>query len=84
MPLLLSGFGLDRLYAALLVKPYEGISRFLWHTVDETVLDRGLLRSVMMLPVLAGALQGWTTGLLSTSLKMLFLGFTAFLVFLAF
>ena len=84
MPLLLSGFGLDRLYAALLVKPYEGISRFLWHTVDETVLDRGLLRSVMMLPVLAGALQSWTTGLLSTSLKMLFLGFTAFLVFLAF
>ena len=84
MPLLLSGFGLDRLYATLLVRPYEGVSRLLWHTVDEAVLDRGLLRSVKMLPLLAGVLQGWATGLLSTSLKMLFLGFAAFLVFLAF
>lgn len=81
--LLLSGFGLDRLYATLWVKPYEGVSRFLWHTVDETILDGGLLRAVKMFPLLAGELQGWTTGLLSTSLKMLLLGFAALLVFLA-
>ena len=83
MALLLSGFDLDRLYATLLVKPYVNVSRFLWHTVDETALDGGLLRTVKLFPLFAGVLRGWTTGLLSTSLKMLLLGFAALLVFFA-
>ena len=80
--LLLSGFSLDRLYAMLWVRPYEGLSRFLRHTVDETALDGGLLRAVKLFPALAGTLRGWSTGLLSISVKTLLLGFAALLVFL--
>ena len=82
--LLMSGFGLDRLYAALLVRPYRQTAQFLWHIVDEIVLDRGLLRTVLFFPLLAKGLRAWNTGLLSTSLKMMVLGLTAFLAFLTY
>lgn len=80
--LFFSGFGLDRLYAVLFVKPYERVSRFLWQTVDNGALDQGLLRTVQLFPALAGVMRGWSTGLLSTGLKMLVLGFAVLLVFL--
>ncbi|MDD5759853.1 MAG: NADH-quinone oxidoreductase subunit L [Desulfobulbaceae bacterium] len=80
---LFSGFGLDRLYEIFWVTPYEKISQFLWHTVDETFLDQGLLRVTNLFPLLANTLQGFSSGILSTSIKMLLFGFAAFLIFLA-
>ncbi len=84
MAFLMSGFGLDRLYAWLVVRPYRRAAQFLWHDVDEMVLDRGLLRTVLLLPLFAKGLRLWSTGLLSTSLTMMVLGLTALLVFLTY
>lgn len=78
--LLLSGFGLDRIYDTVFVRPYFSASRFIWHTIDEKGIDRGLVTGAGAFPLLAGVLRTWSTGLLSTSLKMLLLGFTIFLV----
>ena len=77
--LFFSGFYLDRLYAIALVDPYQNIARFLWEKVDEGFVDAGLEGASKTLPVLSLYSQLWTTGRLSTYLKMLFLGFTAIL-----
>lgn len=77
--LFFSGFYLDRLYDLVLVGPYQTISRFLWEKVDEGVVDTGLEETGKIFPVLSLYSQRWTTGRLSTYLKMLFLGFTAIL-----
>ncbi len=81
--LFFSGFYLDRLYAAVLVGPYNAISGFLWRKVDEMVVDAGLEETSKTLPGASVYFQLWTTGKLSTYLKMLFLGFTAILCLLA-
>lgn len=39
--LLFSGFYLDDLYRLIFVRPYQAISRFLWHQVDDSY-DRGV------------------------------------------
>ncbi len=77
--LFFSGFHLDRLYYLLLVGPYQTISRFLWERVDEGIVDAGLEGTSKTLPGISIYFQLWTTGRLSTYLKMLFLGFTAIL-----
>jgi len=77
--LFFSGFYLDRLYYSALVGPYQTISRFLWEKVDEDVVDAGLEGASKTLPAISIYFQLWTTGRLSTYLKMLFLGFTAIL-----
>lgn len=74
-----SGFYLDRLYAIVIAGPYRRISRFLWESVDEVVVDSGLVETSRALPALSVYLRMWTTGRLSYYLKMLFLGFTAIL-----
>ena len=81
---LLSGFGLDRVYACIAVRPYTRIADFLWRGVDETALDLTLVRAVRLFPLLAAGLRTWTTGYLSTALKMLLVGFAVILVFLTF
>jgi NADH-quinone oxidoreductase subunit L len=81
--LLFSGFHLDRLYQVALVSPYQKISRFLWIRIDEGTVDRGLDSTGNLFPVFSIGLQLWTTGRLSTYLKMFLLGFTVILVALA-
>ena len=78
-----SGFYLDRLYQFAIVNPYQRISRFLWVRVDEGGVDRGLEATGSLLPIFSIGLQLWTTGRLTTYLKMLLLGFAAILCALA-
>jgi NADH-quinone oxidoreductase subunit L len=77
------GFYLDRLYQVAIVSPYQRISRFLWERIDEGGLDRGFDSAGKLLPIFSIGLQSWTTGRLSTYLKMLLLGFTVILCALA-
>lgn len=81
--LLLFGFYLDRLYQVAIVNPYQKISRFLWVRIDEGGVDQGFDSTGNLFPVFSIGLQLWTTGRLSTYLKMLLLGFTAILCALA-
>jgi len=77
--LFLSGFYLDDLYRFVIVEPYQRISRFLWIRVDEGGVDQGLEAAGSLLPIFSIALQLWTTGRLSTYVKMLLVGFTLIL-----
>jgi len=82
--LLFSGFYLDWLYLKLIAGPYQAMARFLWWDVDERGLDRGVYEgSAAWLNTLSGLAGLWTTGRLSTYLKMLFLGLTALFAALA-
>ena len=81
--LLSSGFYLDRLYQVALVKPYQAMARALWLKVDEGVVDDQLDGTANIFRSFSFGLQLWTTGRLSTYLKMLLLGFTAILSALA-
>jgi hypothetical protein len=47
--------------------------------VDEDIVDAGLEGTSKTLPAISIYFQLWTTGRLSTYLKMLFLGFVAIL-----
>lgn len=77
--LFFSGFYLDRFYQVALARPYQRIARFLWLRIDEGAVDAGLDQTGNLFPVFSIGLQLWTTGRLSTYLKMLLLGFTAIL-----
>jgi NADH-quinone oxidoreductase subunit L len=81
--LLFSGFYLDRLYQIALVRPYRAMARILWLNVDEGGIDDRLDGTGMAFRFFSLGLQPWTTGRLSTYLKMLFLGFTAIVSALA-
>ena len=81
--LFFSGFYLDRVYEIVLVGPYQIIARFLWLKIDERIVDRGLEETSMILPGISAYFLLWTTGKISTYLKMLFLGFAAILGALA-
>ncbi|MGZ3512792.1 MAG: NADH-quinone oxidoreductase subunit L [Thermodesulfobacteriota bacterium] len=80
---LLSGFYLDRLYQIAFVRPYQVIARILWLNVDERVVDDRFDATANIFRFFSLGLQLWTTGRLSTYLKMLLLGFTAILSALA-
>ena len=81
--LLFSGFYLDRLYQQVIARPYQTIAKFSWLKIDEGSLDGGVDQAGNLFPVFSGGLRLWTTGRLSTYLKMLLLGFTAILCALA-
>jgi NADH-quinone oxidoreductase subunit L len=81
--LLSSGFYLDRLYQVALVKPYQAMARALWLKVDEGVVDDQFDTTANFFRFFSFGLQLWTTGRLSTYLKMLLLGFTAIVSALA-
>ena len=81
--LLSSGFYLDRLYQVALVKPYQAMARILWLKVDEGVVDDQFDATANIFRFFSSGLQLWTTGRLSTYLKMLLLGFTAIVSALA-
>jgi len=79
-----SGFYLDRLYAFIVVRPYRWLANFFWREVDESVLDRTLARTAGLFPAIGDGLRAWTTGYISTALKMLLVGFAIMLVVLTF
>ncbi len=77
--LFFNAFYLDHLYRWAIGNPYRRIARFLWVRVDEGGVDRGFVQGAGAFPVLSIGLRLWTTGRLSTYLKMMFLGFAAIL-----
>jgi NADH-quinone oxidoreductase subunit L len=81
--LLFSGFYLDQLYQIALVKPYRAMARIFWVKVDEGTIDDRFDGTGMAFRFFSLGLQPWTTGKLSTYLKMLLLGFTAIVSALA-
>jgi NADH-quinone oxidoreductase subunit L len=81
--LLFSGFYLDRLYQLALVKPYRAMARIFWVKLDEGAIDDRFDGTGMAFRFFSLGLQPWSTGRLSTYLKMLLLGFTAIVSALA-
>jgi len=81
--LLFSGFYLDRLYQIALVEPYRTMARFFWLKVDEGAVDDRFDATGNAFRFFSFGLQLWTTGRLSTYLKMVLLGFTAIVSALA-
>jgi NADH-quinone oxidoreductase subunit L len=77
--LFFSGFYLDRLYQIVFVRPYQAMARILWLNVDEGAVDDRFDATANVFRFFSFGLQLWTTGRLSTYLKMLLLGFTAIL-----
>ncbi|HYQ60885.1 MAG TPA: proton-conducting transporter membrane subunit, partial [Desulfatiglandales bacterium] len=81
--LLFSGFYLDRLYQIALVKPYQTVAKTLWLGVDEGGIDDRFDGAGTAFRFFSLGLQLWTTGRLSTYLRMLLLGLTVMLCMLA-
>lgn len=81
--LLISGFYLDALYHAVIVRPYRFLATFLWSQVDERGLDQGITESGKAVAEIGQGIRSWTTGRLSTYLGMLFLGFAVLVCGLA-
>jgi NADH-quinone oxidoreductase subunit L len=81
--LLFSGFYLDRLYQIALVGPYQAMAKIFWLKVDEGVVDDRFDATGNSFRLFSFGLQLWTTGRLSTYLKMLLLGFTVIVSILA-
>jgi NADH-quinone oxidoreductase subunit L len=79
-----AGFNLDRVYVFIVVRPYRWLANFFWREVDESVLDRTLVKTAGLFPAIGAGLRSWTTGYISTTIKMLLVGFAIMLVFLTF
>jgi NADH-quinone oxidoreductase subunit L len=62
--------------ARALFRPYRAMAAFLWLKIDEVFLDNGVVRAAGGLETLSRYMGRWTSGRLSTYLKMLFLGLT--------
>ncbi len=81
--LLLSGFYLDRLYQVAVVAPYRAMARVFWLNVDEAGIDDRFDATGGAFRFLSSGLRLWTTGRLSTYLKMILLGFMVIVSVLA-
>lgn len=80
--LLITGFYLDRIYYALVARPYEALAMILWKDVDEEGIDRGLTGFGRVFLLVSSGVRLWSTGRLSTYLSMIFLGLAAILAIL--
>jgi NADH-quinone oxidoreductase subunit L len=69
--------------AISLYLPYRWLAAFWWQSVDEGSLDRGLEGTAAGVSLLSKGLGSWTTGRLSTYVRMLLLGLTALISALA-
>ncbi|MEJ2069886.1 MAG: hypothetical protein P8X58_05670, partial [Syntrophobacterales bacterium] len=78
--LLFEGFYLDKFYQYFLVRPYQWLAGFWWQYVDEGGVDHGFDVAASGVHSLSKGLGYWTTGRLSTYVKMLLVGLTAFLI----
>ena len=59
------GWYFDRLYAFLLVRPYERIARFLWRKIDETVLDSSVDAVANVTGAVGQRMGRWSNGRVS-------------------
>ncbi len=64
-------------------RPYRAMTWFIWQEIDERGIDEGVVKAASGFLSLSGIIGLWTTGRLSTYLKMLLLGLTLFLGALA-
>ena len=62
---LLNGWYFDRLYHACLIRPYQALSRVLWQSVDEGIIDDTLDRMAAGLGGSGSWLGRWSTGRVS-------------------
>ncbi|HUL30641.1 MAG TPA: NADH-quinone oxidoreductase subunit L [Thermodesulfobacteriota bacterium] len=81
--ILFHGFYLDRFYQIALVGPYQKMAEVLWSKVDERGVDHLFEDTGIALRLSSFGLRRWTTGRLSTYLKMLLLGLMAIISALA-
>ncbi len=75
--LLFYGFYLDQMYQAALVRPYQAMAKILWQQVDEGTIDDRFDGAGAAFRFFSSGLRLWTTGRLSTYLRMILLGFAA-------
>jgi hypothetical protein len=68
--------------AVTLFNRFWDTANFLWLRVDDRIIDGSYARWATGFLTLSRGLGYWTTGRLSTYVKMLLLGLTAFLVVL--
>ncbi len=80
---LLHGWYVDDLYRLLLIRPYEWLATFLWHRVDEGVIDRSLDRLADGLGWTGQGLGRWTSGRVSVYLASFAAGLALLLGWLA-
>jgi NADH-quinone oxidoreductase subunit L len=80
---LFTAFYLDRFYLSFIARPFRAVAGFLWINVDENSVDQTFEGAAGSFGALSNGLRLWTTGRLSTYLKMLFLGFVALIFVLA-
>ncbi len=65
---LLNGWYLDDLYRQLFIRPFVSASRFLWKSIDGSVID-GSLDGLARFTIRVGGMPaGWSTGRVATSL----------------
>jgi NADH:ubiquinone oxidoreductase subunit 5 (subunit L)/multisubunit Na+/H+ antiporter MnhA subunit len=69
--------------AKSLFRPYSRLASFWWQAVDEGAIDRGFDGTARGVELLSRGLGFWATGRLSTYVKMLLVGLTAFFILLA-
>ncbi len=81
--LFLSGFYLDRFYQIAFVGTYRKMANVFWLKIDEGLVDSRFDATGNSFYFFSSGLQRWTTGRLSTYLRMLLLGFTAIISVLA-
>jgi NADH-quinone oxidoreductase subunit L len=62
---LFRGWYFDRLYHAVLIRPYQLLSEFLWQRIDEGTIDDALDRFAAGIGLSGKALGGWSTGRIS-------------------
>ncbi|MCB0217008.1 MAG: NADH-quinone oxidoreductase subunit L [Caldilineae bacterium] len=55
-------FYVDELYAWLVVRPFRRSADFLWHVVDEGMVDSTVNGAGRLMAALGGWLRGWQTG----------------------
>jgi NADH-quinone oxidoreductase subunit L len=64
--------------ARAVLRAYRTLAKFCWLQVDEFLVDDGIVKAAGVLLTVSRGLGYWTTGRLSTYLKMLLLGLTIF------
>jgi len=77
---LFSGLYLDKFYQMIFVGPYQRMTEFMQVRVEDHGLDESYVKGAASFVTLSRGLGYWTTGRLSTYVKMLLLGLTVFLI----
>jgi NADH-quinone oxidoreductase subunit L len=77
------GLGLDALYRAVFVKPYQALSTVIWKGVDQGVVDGAVMGSGRLFAWASDAVRPWATGKVTLYLTMLVTGLALLLAVLA-